>query len=644
MSQDTQRPVLRAVHVAPALLAVALVAGAGLAGCTRKAPTPDPVPRYRDLGPKADIPDYLADTVLAQVDVHSITPQVVSGYGVVVNLENTGRDDGIPAAIREHVVRTAVGRGVGSELTEGALGDMTATYFLADPRNAVVRVDGIVPPGARRGQRIDVRVAALDTNTTTSLARGQLYRTELHTGIVTPQSPGERVNLAGQARGRLSVNPVYALQDPLQVRSDPSAQASLRTAYIQDGGIFDRDRPIILRLRQPSWRTSRAIEKRINLHFGRPVAAAQDEAVVYLAVPEEFGEDWEHFLGVATTLYYSINKEFAAQQAERLVKAAQAPGIDEESLEGISYAWEGLGSVAVPKLVPFFTDPNPAVAYWAARAAAFNGEPSAVNTLVRIAAEPQNPYAVRAAQTLGALKPNSSLIRDVRRLLDVDAPDVRIAAYQSLLRLGDQTVVGSGSTRAGAIVTNAIGDKTLGKQFYLDQVPSKAPPLIWASRTGTPRIAIIGSRPEIKAPSFVTAFGDRLTIRATDPNQPAKLVHRPLVDRNSSIDIVPDVVELIATLGGETRPGNVPIRLAYGDVIAVIKQMADDGQIVSGGRAAKMILEDLATGLVDEAPSIPGLEELQASDGEPADPAGTAPQPGAGTDETGSGRVSTTRD
>lgn len=602
-------PVARAV--CRALLAgfvSALAAGLLVAGCRGTADKPDPEPRYRNFGPKQDFPEYFAGTVLETVDVAGIEPAIISGYGLVANLENTGRDDGIPSKVRESVMRTAVARGVGSELTSGVMGDLSAARLLADPRTSIVRVDAIVPPGARPGQRVDVRVTALETNTTVSLARGELYRTELHAGRVTPLNPGERVNLVGQARGRLSVNPVYALEDPLQVKTDTAAQASLRTAYIQDGGIFDSSRVIILRVREPSWRVARGVEERINRHFGAPVAAAQDEGVVHLAIPEKFGKDWAHFVGVATTLYFfGINKEFAVERAEALAKVAQDPRLEPAKLEGISYAWEGLGPVAAPTILPLLSDPNPAIAFWAARAAAFNEEQAAVDTLVRLAGEPQNPFAVAAAETLGKLKSNSGLIQKVRRLLDVSAPDVRIAAYQSLLRLGDR-----------AIMSTAVGDKDLGKQFYVDEVPSNGPPLIWASRKGTPRIAIIGARPGLRPPMLATAFGDRLSINLPAPGQPATIYYRPVNDFNSSLTIFPDIIELIATLGGETVPGNVPIRLCYGDVLAVVKQMSDDAQIVEGGRAVPMILQDVAAELINDAPSIPGLESMQTADTAPS--------------------------
>lgn len=583
--------------------------GAGLlAGCSREAPKPDPVPRYRTLGPKPDIAPHLRGTILETVDVHGIEPVIIAGYGVVVNLDNTGRDDGIPTPVREAVLNTATIRGIGSQHTAGALGSVSTARFISDARNAIVLVEGVVPPGARRGDRVDVRVTALDSNTTTSLARGVLWRTELYAGIVTPQSPGERVNLAGQARGRLAVNPVYALDDPLQVKQDADAQASLRTAYVQDGAIFDgiqaTDRMIVLRLREPSWRLARAVEHRVNLHFGKKVAFAQDEGQVHLRLPPEYRGDWSHFVGLTTTLFFSINKQYAVERGEELIAAATNPATPEADLEGISYALEGLGSLVTPKLLPAYSDPNAAVAFCAARAGAFLEDPVAVATLVRLAKEPGNAYAVPATQTLGRMwRRTGGVVQHLHDLLNVPAQDVRIAAYRALLAIEPQ-----------AVVSIQVGDNSYGKQFYLDRAESRAAPIIWASRAGTPRLAVIGEVPRLVPGALAAAFGGRLTVSASGDGTRATVFYRPLNDNSTSVEIYADVLELAATLGGESRPGELPVRLAYGDVIAVLKRMCDEGQVVdSQGRPVVMVLEDLAAGLVEEAPSIPGLEDARVN-------------------------------
>ena len=589
-----------------------------LAGCGYSTKKPDPEPRYRNLGTKADFPGFLDGTILQEVDVGGVDNLTVSGYGLVVNLENTGRNDGIPTPVRDAISKTGQIRGLGSELTDGALGDLSVGQLLADPRTAIVRVDAIIPPGATAGDRVDVRVSTLDSNSTVSLARGELWQTELFRGIVNAQSPGERVNLAGLARGPLLVNPVYALLPPQQVKDDPAARGSLRSAYIPDGGMVQQGRFFILRLRQPSYRVSRTIEQRLNYHFGAPVAAAQDEGRIQLSMPADFRGDYGRFLGVATTLYaVGGDPAYSLQRAKDLAAAAQEPERTPDELLAISYAWEGLGSAAAPVLLPLLSDPRPGIAYFAARAASFNNQPAAVDTLARIAGDPANPYNVAAVETLGKLKPNADLLRRVRDLLAAESPGVRVAAYQSLDRLGD--------------VGKSIYRIRVGEQFLLDIVDSSGPPVVWASRSGTPRIAVIGQRPTLRSPMLLTAFGDRLSVNVPGPGQPANIFYRPVTARPGTADVRPELVELLARLGGERPPGEATIRLTYGDVLAVLKALGDDGQLAAGGRPVPVVLQDVASEVVQDAPIIPGLERLADSDPifDPAPEIAPAPTPAA---------------
>ena len=614
----------------------ALMAGGTLAGCSNTAKKPDPEPKYRNLGAKTDFPEFLRGTILDSVDVSGTQSLTASGYGLVVNLENTGRNDGIPTAVREAIGKNASIFGVNSALTDGPLGQLPVNQLLSDPRTAVVRVDGIVPPGARADDRIDVRVTCIDSNTTVSLARGELWQTEIYKGVVTPQSPGERVNLAGLARGPLLVNPVYALLPPTKVKDDPAARGSLRSAIVPDGGVVKGSRDFVLRVRQPSYRVSRTIEQRLNYQFRAPVAAAQDEGRVTLKMPASFRGDWPRFLGVATTLYpVGGDPAYSLDKARQLADAATASGRTPGELLAISYAWEGLGAAATPVILPLLSDPRPAVAFAAARAGAFIGQPAAVDTLVRIAGDEAGTYNVVAADTLGKLDRSADLIRKVRGLLDAASPGVRVAAYQALDKLGDVGGEVATGQRQGGGTGVAVGEKAgriyrmrIGEQFVLDIVDAQQPPVVWASRSGTPRIAIIGERPVLKTPMLLTAFGDRLSIKVDSPTRPASVFYRPVSNRASQAEIYPELVELVARLGGERPPGEQGIYLTYGDVLAVLKKLADDGQMVArNGAPVSLVLQDVAPDVVSDAPIIPGLEARPdaTADATPAEPVGTAP-------------------
>lgn len=597
------------VRLLPTLAIALSVTVAGLAGCRYETAQPVADVRYRSVGPKEDFPDYLRGTILEVVDVGGVEPQIISGYGVVVNLPNTGADDGIPSPVRERILDTASIRGFESFNTEGPLGELSTSLFLADPKTAIVRVDGIVPPGARRGDRIDVRVSALPNNTTTSLVGGMLYQTELHTGIVTSRSPGERVNKAGVARGNVLINPIFAGDDLTEVAERPGSRQSLRSGLIPDGGIYQgsreiKDRIFVLKLREPGYRTARLIEQRINYHFGEKVAAAQDEGVVVLRMPENFAGQWEHFINLAVLLYRDTGApEAADEMARNLIDAAVDPKRTPEELMVIGYAWEGLGRPAVPRLAPLLSDPNPAVAFHAARAAASVGDSAGVDALVSIAADPRDPFNVAAAEELGGLSQGmarntgESLKRRTRELLSAPSKAVRVAAYESLVRLGDKAIV----------------SREIGGQFYLDVVPGKGEPFIYATRTGTPRLAIIGGHPRLTEEAFASVFGARLTVSRDGADKPAVIYHRPVVGQPVQAVVLPEMVELVARLGGQRPSGETGIYLSYGEVLAVVHRLCEAEIVVADGKPVGLVMEESDDEDGRTAPIIPGLEDLQAS-------------------------------
>ncbi|MEM7807038.1 MAG: flagellar basal body P-ring protein FlgI [Planctomycetota bacterium] len=606
-----------------ARLGLGLIAGATLLGCDRRVEPDLPATRY-ELLDSADVPDFLQGTVLEQVVVFGTEPQVISGFGLVVNLDNTGRDDGIPTRVRERILLDAARLGVSMPRTDGTLGEVSPSGILADPRTTVVRVDGVVPPGSKPDSRIDVAVSALDTNTSPSLARGELWLTELYRGGVSAGNPGEQVNRVGVARGPLMLNPSAALLDPRSAGDVATARGDLRNAIIPDGGRSDLDRPIVLRMRRPDPRLVRLIEDRINFHFGRVggVAKARDEAVIELRLPTSgpyastAPDAWRNFVGVATHLYLrGGNTAFAVNKARQLEEAARAADGDGEILRHVTLAWQGLGADALPVVAPLIADDDPHVRFHAARAAAALQQRAALEVLGQIAGDANDPYNVAAAESLGDFAPTVAARRLARDLLSESRSgndQVRIAAYESLLKLGfSQT---------------GIVEKFVGQRFVLHLTPGDGQPIVYAKRTGRPTIAVIGALrpmaevPRIRPDTLMTAFGDRVSLVRQENDDAVTLFQRDIIAGDSDarpegfsqVVSLPDLREILLRLGGESRPGERPLRLSYGDVVAILTGLGEAGDIVAGPGQGQPVLVRLEPREVidsdqDVVPLVPGL-------------------------------------
>ncbi|MGH7177082.1 MAG: flagellar basal body P-ring protein FlgI, partial [Tepidisphaeraceae bacterium] len=520
-----------------------------LVGCGHKKPPPKP-PRYPSL-PAKQVPEFLKGTIFERVDLMNDQPLLVNNFGLVVNLDGTGSSVA-PTAVRQYIIRQMLKRGFGSKLMPG-FENMEPEDVLKDPRVAIVQVDGLIPPGARADERFDVQVSALGfpNNTTSSVARGELYRTDLAQNGANPNMPGIAINTLAWCEGPVFVNPAYALSNP----KDPQVRSSLRFGVVLDGAINMQDRPLFLRLRQPQFSVSRSIEFRVDQGFlDITVASAFDEGVVQLYVPRSYRGDWEHFAGVATHLYFNNSTAFNVAKSQELAAEAVKPGAP---LEDISYCWEGLGTSALPNIVPLMNNPSPEVAFAAARAAAFLGDSSARTVLLDMARTQDHPFQLSAVRVLGGLPASPLVNQMLRSLLDSRQTVVRLDAYRILAE-----------NRDPSIFSRVVNDK-----FILDIVPCAGPPLVYAARRGTPRIAIFGNKPSLILPATFAALDNRLTISSQNGQNVVSIFYRdPAVARPSAVRSFPDLADLVARLGGEGAIEEPQmLDFCYGDVVAIVR-------------------------------------------------------------------------
>jgi hypothetical protein len=589
------------------------VLGALLSGCANKKKPIVIPPRYATLKPK-NVPPLFKDTLLERCMLLDTEPYLVNSFGVVANLHGTG-DSVAPNAVRDYIVKQMLVHGISSHLIPGMSG-IQPEQILRDPRFAIVQVDGYLPPGVRKGQQFDVQVSAIPGSNTTSLSHGQLWRAELRIGGANPQDPGGAVNVLAKAQGPIFVNPAYALKSS---PDDPAAKRSLRFGVVLNGGYSMEDRPIGLRILAPSMRTARAIENRIDSRFQEvapnTIAAAQDEAVIDLFGPPDYRGDWQHFINVVNHLYLNGSPEFSAAKARQLADEALKPNAP---LMDISYCFEAIGKAALPVIREreLMSSTNPDIAYAAARAAAFLGDPTAPDALLQIARTSGHKFQLNAVDVLGALPSSPAVNEKLRPLLDSPEILVRIAAYNMLARNNDN-----------AVFSTEIRQPLVDSSFALDVAKSSGNPVIYGTRMGPPRLAILGQRMSLDMPLLFSALDGRLTI-SSDPNgQTVTIFYRPPPPPGSDnvpppVKIIsrPDVAELVARLGGTSATGVNGLSFNYGEIVSILTAMTGAHQIsaMAGGERvpATFVLQDLprAHDSIYSAPIIPDQGRPQADE------------------------------
>jgi hypothetical protein len=624
----------RAVHrcrCACAILALLLLFTIG--GCNspkKKAPPPAPASRYQALKAKV-VPDYLKGSIFERVYVGDTNPRPVSSFGLVANLRGTG-DTRTSNIVREWMIKQMEKHGFGSR--QLGYGDVTPEGVLNDARKrfAIVRVDGFIPAGARRGQRIDVQVSALQENNTTSLAGGQLYHSELKVDGANPRAPGMAIDEMAFAEGGIFVNPAYALE---RNPTTPEARASLRVGVVMGGGVVQVDRPILLRLVQPQYSMARQIEYRLDEFFqDSAVASAADDGFVRVMMPARFDGDWEHFVGLLQHVFFNTSPQFATLKAKQLAEVAVQP---DAPLLDISYCWEALGQNALPFVQPLMTNEKPEIAFAAARACAFIGDASAQDVLIRMAQAKEHPFRLNAVMTLAAL-PSSPVINGMlRTLLASDQMTVRLEAYRALARSDDSS-----------ITTINVKDK-----FLLDEIRNDATPVIYAARRGTPRIAVIGKRAGISLPVTFTTMDGRLSISSTPDRASLTIFYRGSeLEKPIRIESNPDIKQIAARLGGLGPADEPQLNFGYGEVVAILQALSDAQKVTTiasaspagnGSRVpATFVLQEVPQleNSIYGAPVIPGPDQARpqgegqapqqvgdAADAPRTEPAATKPRP-----------------
>ncbi len=553
-----------------------LFAIAGLmVGCKPVEPPP-PIPVAPIIPPK-EVADYLKGTVWEHVDVAGSEPLRVSGFGLVVNLSGTG-DTQAPNQVREYMIKQMQKHGFGN-LNLPGFGDVSPEKVLNDKmqRTAIVRVDGFIPPGARKNQQFDVQVSALQNSNTTSLHRGLLYTTDLAPRGADPFNPGAAgINTWARVSGSIFVNPTFALNE---AEVTGPQKRGLLTGVVMGRGINIEDRPLVLKLRQPDRRIARLIEKRIQEKFQNSrVASMQSEGDIFVYVPEAYGLDWERFAGVVTHLYLNPTNDFAILKARQLAQVAKQER-EKAPLLNMTYCWEAMGAAVLPEIRDLYTSDSPDVAYAAARAGAYLGDSAAEQTLARIARQSENAFQLSAVRVLGQLPRSARVAELLHELIDTDQLLLRIEAYRAMLDSEDALIY----------------SQSIREKFVLDVVPSKGPPIIYASRVGTPRIALIGMPVRIASPATYLAIRNRFSI-ASDPSVDGIRVfyrgneYEPAADER----LPPDVALLISRLGGAgaRQEGNTGGRFdfGYGDVVGILQQLSERNLIVPADAPAGQAL------------------------------------------------------
>ena len=542
------------------LLSVCIVALAGCGQKVKEAAVVIPPPAtYRG-------PTFLRGTIASVAELRGYEERVVSGYGLVVGLRGTGSPD-CPPALRA-VILDQMRKGGFGQVRLG-LGDRPPQVELASGRVAVVKVTGIIPAAATKQSRFDLRVEALENSSTTSLEHGQLYTLELELG---EPRPGVKGFVVAEGRGAVFINPFEDPEKPADDITDPR-----RNGLVLAGGRLLRDMDLMLVTTRPSLRLVQQMADRINARFqpekgdDGPMATALNESTVRLRVLSRFQSNPQRMLDLVSHLFLDPRPLFAQERARQMGETLSNVA-NRQYADDIALAWEAMGPVVLPLIREHYGSPDAVLALVALTAGAGLGDAKAIDPLKAIVEGQDGRRCEQATVLLGRLlreRPDRPQITAVlRKLLDHEDPLVRVAAYESLAAVDDAAIQRFGFE---------------GKMEVAHVRCEK--PMIYATRSGPPRLIIFNDRLGFVTPLFFSMWDNRFMLQSGMKSSELRLFYkdpRPGHTR-PTIENIPATVPYLAGMmafdpsaNHSRTPG---LDFSYNRIISILHRLTERGLI-----------------------------------------------------------------
>jgi hypothetical protein len=497
-----------------------------------------------------DVDPIMRGTVASEAALVGFDPVVVRGFGLVVGLRETGSRQ-MPADVRAYMTQELAKRGYGS----GRPGAPEASpqELLNSNDTTVVVVEGVIPPGAPKESRFDIRVIVSPGTSTTSLEGGTLVFADLRPG---PLFTGSRQpKPLAEAAGAIVINPFV---EPNSTQLDTINRMSGR---VLDGGLVTKDMPLKLRLLTPSHSRAETIQNTINSLFPREPKQRDETArgksgdSIDLTVPPSYAKRPGEF---AELIRHSpLNIENPEQSATAIRRALLAsPG----AAGAASWRWQALGKRVLPMIQDLYDYPEEQPRFAALNAGAKLNDQLAVPALLSMARGSDSlTYRKESIKLLTRMGTNAEIELGLRELLDDPEVEVRLSAFDALERRLDPHIAGI----------------ELGKKFILNVVPSKYP-MIYVTQAGQPRIVIFDEALQVRRPMTLYTWGGRLIMRADEGDEYLEIFHRDRLDAPSVLDRVrPGVAELVSYFAGrpsQDRP-EAGIDLSYSETISALHEL-----------------------------------------------------------------------
>lgn len=527
----------RASAAAPAALAVvALFLAPGVGKSIWPFAKKEPAKEAQKPDPRDPL-DY--PTVGTNTGVDGLAPLKVEGIGLVVGLPGTGSDPP-PNRYRQMMLEI-----MGKHDTHNA------NAVLASDQTAIVLLRAFIPPGARKGDLVDVEVWVPPGDQTSSLEGGYLLEASLHVTVVF------QTNRTGSARG----DELVRVQGPVLImeRSKSESGSAKRGVILGQGRVLeDRNFRLGIARDMRSGRRTKSLSHRINQRFPPPqgdrsklVAVAKDDKLIELRLTPSYRHDVRRYLLVVQRIPTAASESLERGTREALEEALHDP---QRALDA-ALRLEAIGEASLPILKEGLTDRSEVVRFASAQTLAYLGDPSGSKEL-GTAAERSNTYRPYAITALAALSHPSARM-ELARLLDVAGAETRYAAFRALRLRDPQDPLVRGEEVGGVA---------------LHWVDSQSEPMVHVLRTGRQEIVLFGPH-ELSRPLSLQV-GDSIVLTASEGEDSVHLAsfragaEGTVQVRSDARSQLEDVIRKAAELGA-----------TYGEIVQMLETARSTGNL-----------------------------------------------------------------
>ena len=493
-------------------------------------------------------------------------PVAVSGVGLVYRLQPGTGSSAAPGSWRQML-----------EMSLKKQGFTHLKELLDDPNKttSLVLVSAIIPPGARKGEAIDIQITLPDDSKTTSLKGGVLMACDL----VDYETTGNLKSMVQEgkqigASGNLLLGSVWAKAEGPVVagtvindEKEPTVERrsiddleppSLKVGRVWGGGRTTQARPYYFMMKpgDQSIRMAANVAERVNTTFhgnGDPslrIADAKTRELVVVNVPYAYRHNHHRYLLVARQV--PINPVASDSFYRRKLEDELH---DPATTLTAAIKLEALGVNTRQVLRVALNNTSPWVRFAAAESLAYLGHTDGAAELAKLAEE--HP-ALRAHCLKALAASDDAAFTD--RLADLMASSDPVLRYGAFIAL-----------RLSNEANSAVGGQLLNNSMWLHRVAAGSPGLIHLTGDRRSEVVLFGDGVKFTGP-FTLPVGPDFTVSMSATEPEVKVTK--IVTANGSSDVkevkcpadVAAVLATIAKLGG-----------GYGEAVELLKR-ADAAQ------------------------------------------------------------------